>query len=242
MRKLALVVLLATSASADPRTDLRSALSRLPATAHVHGVFDVTSTSKPDEDEPAEIGKASVGFETTDSGLRLLYGKTALAAAVHEARAEANDPERPTPTRLGFNQVRPLHIADLVDAASYLTVGLENAQVVDLKPGNFHGRAARILTLKISPKMSKREKKHMKKFDMTMMLWLGDDGVPLAAERKTYWKASILLISLERDERQTWTYTRTADRLIATKFEEKSKSKGLGQNRDSTIVEVLTLQ
>ena len=242
MRKLLLLLCAAAPAFGDPLTDLRTTLAGLHATTPVRGSFDVTTTSKSDEDEPTEMGKAIVGFEANGDGLRVLYSKSALATANAESRANNIDPEKQSPTRTALNQFRSLHLAELVDAAASLAVSLEEAQFVSQKQVSFRGRPTRLITLKITPKFSKREKKHMKKFDMTMSVWVGDDGVPLAAERTTSWKASILLLSIERDEKQSWQYTRAADRLVTTRFEERAKSKGLGQNRDSSVTEVLTLQ
>ncbi len=243
MRVLAAVLLLlAVAAQADPLIDLRNTLAQLPATTMVRGSFEVTSTSRSDDDAPTDVGRANVGFEVSDAGLRILYSKSMIAQATQEARGEAADPDRQTPTRLGVNQLRPLHIAELVDGAAYLLVTLDNAQLLETSQSTHRGKPARLLKFKVAPKFSKQEKKHMKKFDMTLSVWLGPDGVPIAAERKTYWKASMLLISVERDEQESWTFARTGDRLVTTRFEERSKSKGLGQNGDAQIVEVLTLQ
>jgi hypothetical protein len=57
------VLLVPAIAAADGLTDLRATLGRLPATTPVHGTLDVTSTSRSNEDEKADDGKASVGFE-----------------------------------------------------------------------------------------------------------------------------------------------------------------------------------
>ena len=85
---VALLVLLAPfSANADALTDLRATLAQLGATTPVHGAFEVTSTNKSsDEDQPFQ-GKASVGFEIGDVGLRILYPKATLMQANQEVRA-----------------------------------------------------------------------------------------------------------------------------------------------------------
>ena len=67
MRDLLLFVLLLPSiAAADGLTDLRATLGRFPATTPLHGTLDVMSTSRSDEGDKAEEGKASVGFEIGD--------------------------------------------------------------------------------------------------------------------------------------------------------------------------------
>jgi hypothetical protein len=49
------------------------------------------------------------------------------------------------------------------------------------------------------------------------------------------------LISLENDEKQTWAYTRTGDRLVATRSEETQKFDGFGQHNLSHVVQVVRL-
>src|SRR5258706_368345 len=159
------VLLVPAVVAADGLTDLRATLGRLTATTPVHGTLDVTSTSRSNEDDKAEDGKASVGFEIGEPGLHIIYPRTMLTQATQEARAEARDPEKSTPVRSGASHVRPLHVAELLDGAAALSVLLESAQFVQTKPANFGGRPARLLTFKLAPKMSKSDSKHVKKLD-----------------------------------------------------------------------------
>lgn len=236
------VLLFPVIAAADGLTDLRTTLGRLPATTPAHGTLDVVSTSRSNEDDKADDGKASVGFEIGDSGLHVIYPRTMLAQATQEARAEARDPERSTPIRSGASHVRPLHVAELLDGAAALSVLLESAQFVQMKPATFGGRPARLLSLKLIPKMSKSESKHVKKIDSTLSVWVGDDGAPLAAEESTSIKASFLLISFEAEQKQSWTYARSGDRLVVTRYEANDKSDGLGQHSTSRTLETIRLE
>jgi hypothetical protein len=133
------------AAAADGLTDLRAALGRFPATTPVHGTLDVTSTSRSNEDDKANEGKASVGFEIGESGLHIIYPRAMLVLAAQEARAEARDPERPTPVRNGAGYVRPLHVAELLDGAGALSVILESAQFVQTRPANLGGKTVHLL-------------------------------------------------------------------------------------------------
>jgi len=164
-------------ASADALTDLRTALAQLAATTPVHGSLDITATTKSSDEDKPEIGKVTVGFESGDGGLHLVYPRALLAQADQEARGEAIDPERTTPARSGLSRVRPLEVADLVDAAAALNVALQNAQVTQSRPSNYHGKPAHLVVLKVTPRLSKSAAKHVKKLDSSLSLWLGDDGV-----------------------------------------------------------------
>jgi hypothetical protein len=241
MRKtVALLVLLAPlSANADALADLRATLTQLTATTPVHGAFEVTSTSKSsDEDQPFQ-GKASVGFEIGDAGLRILYPKMTLMQANQEARAEAADPDHQTPARSGMGRIRALQLAELLDGAASLTTELLTAQLIDAKPTTYRGKPARLVALKLTPKLSKGTSKRVKKVDATLSVWLGDDGVPIAAERALSLKASFMLMSFESDQKESWTYTRAGDRLVATFCEETQKSDGFGQHNVSHVVQVV---
>jgi hypothetical protein len=236
------IVFLPTVAAADALIDLRTALGRLAATTPVHGAIEITSTSRSSDDDKPNDGKTAVGFEIGDSGLHIIYPRAMLIQSTLEARAEARDPERPTPVRNGASHIHGLHLAELLDGAAPLSMLLESAQLLQVKPATFGGRPARLLLFKIVPKLSKADSKHVKKVDSTLSIWITDDGTPLAAEQSTSAKASFLLISFEVDEKQSWTYARNGDRLIATRHEDNNKSDGLGQHETSRTVEVVRLE
>ncbi len=235
------VLLVPLSGNADALTDLRVALTQLAATTPVHGGFEVTSTNKSsDEDQPFQ-GKASVGFDIGEAGLRILYPKTTLMQANQEARLEAADPDRQTPARSGMGRIRALQLAELLDGGASLSLELLTAQLIDAKPTTYRGKPARLVALKLSPKLSKGTSKRVKKVDATLSVWLGDDGVPMAAERNFSLKASFMLMTFESDQKQNWTYTRTGDRLVATFCEEMQKSDGFGQHNVSHVVQIVRL-
>lgn len=242
--KNALVFLLAFPivARADALTDLRATLTQLAATTPVHGTFEVNSSNvNSDEDHPF-AGKATVAFESNETGLRLIYPRALVDQATQEARMEAQDPNRQTPTRDGTNRVHTLTVAERLDAAAALTTELLTAQLVQTKPGMYKGKAARVVTLKLNPKMSKGASKHMKSLDATLTVYLGDDGVPLGADRTVVAKASFLLMTFQSDQKQSWTYARTGDRLVAMRYEESVKSDGFGQHNSSTVTETIRLE
>ena len=237
-----LVILAPFSLRADALTGLRTTLAQLAATTPAHGTFEVTSTSTSSDEGQAFQGKASIGFDISDAGLRILYPKVTLVQANQEARAEAVDPDRQTPARSGMGRVRALQLAELLDAAAMLNVELLNAELIEEKPTTYQGKPAHLVVLKLSPKLSKGASKRVKKVEATLSIWLADDGVPIAAERALSLKASFMLISFENDQKENWTYTRAGDRLVATRHQENQKSDGFGQHNASQVVEVVRLE
>jgi len=243
MRLIAAFLLLAPlSLRADALTDLRTTLTQLVAAAPARGAFEVTSTSTNSDEGQAFQGKAGVGFEIGDAGLRILYPKATLLQADQEARAEAVDPDRQTPARSGVGRIRALDLAELLDAAAMLRVELLNAQLVDSRTTSYGGKAVRLVTLKLTPKLSKGSSKRVKKIDSTLSIWLADDGIPIAAERTVALKASFVLISFEHNQKDNWTFTRAGDRLVATHHEETQKTDGFGQHDTSQVVHVVRLE
>jgi hypothetical protein len=244
MRKsqFVLAVLIATGAHADALTDVRATLSHLIAATPVRGTFEVSTSDRSSEEDQPFTGKAGVSFEAAETGLRLIYPKALLDQATQEARAEAVDGNRQTPVRTGIGRVRPLALAEMLDAAAALTTELHTAQLLQSKPGVYRGKAARVVTFKLSPPVSKGTAKHLKKLDATLTLYLADDGVPIAADRAVLIKASFLLMSFESDQKQSWIYTRKGDRLVATQYDESQKSDGFGQHQSSTVTETIRLE
>ena len=239
----AIAILMTPSlASADALTDLRGALAQLAATSPVRGSLDITSTMKSSEGDKPDTGKATVGFESSDGGLRLVYPRDLLAQADQEARSTAIDPERKSPTRSGLAGVRPLEVANLVDAAASLSVALQTAQVTAQRPSTYRGKPARLVVFKVTPRVSKSDAKHLKKLESTVSVWLGDDGIPVGAERTTDLKVSFMLLSFENNQKETWTYARAGDRLVAVRYEETQSVQGFGQHTSSQVTQVLTIQ
>ena len=242
MRIAVLIALLPAVARADALTDLRATLAQLTATTAVHGSFEVTSTENNSEEEQPSEGKVTVGFEADASGLRVVYPKAMLSQAAQEARREATDPDGQTPVRSGASRVRALQLADLLDAAASLNTELITAQLTEVKTSTLQGKPARLLVLKLNPKLSKGSSKHVKKLEGSMSVWLGSDGVPLAAEQTVYIKASFMLMSFEQNQKESWTFTHTGDRLVATHYEETQKSDGMGQHGTSRVEQTVRLE
>jgi len=236
-----LVCTLPSLARADALTDLRATLGRLSGTTPIRGSVDVTSTARSDDDNKPREGKVTVGFEVNDSGLRILYPRETLMQATTEARGRAVDAERPAPVRNGLRGVQPLGLADLLDAAAALSVALESAQLLEAKQSAWRGKPSRLVVFKMAPKMSKAQSKRVKKLDMKLSVWLGDDGIPLGAEQTLEAKASFLLMSFESSQKESWAFARVGDRLVATRHEENGKSDGLGQHQVERTTHMITV-
>ena len=239
---IAIAVCWPLTAHGDALAELRTTLSQLNATTAVRGVFEVVSTNTNSDEPQAFAGKAAASFEMNDAGLQVIYPKNLLAQATQEARNEEIDPDRQTPVRSGMSRIRTLSIVAMLDAAATLDSDLLTAQLTDVKASLYHGKTARVLALKLNPKTSKGSSKHMKSLDAHMSIWLGDDGVPVAAERTVTARVSFMLISIDSTQTENWTYVRVGDRLVATHHDSSQKTDGFGQHNSSQLAEIVSVQ
>jgi hypothetical protein len=114
------------------------------------------------------------------------------------------------------------------------------AAVVNEKRVVFDGRPARLLALKLNTPTPKMSFGHLEILEDSMNVWIGDDNIPLAAQRTERYTGGILFIKAEMAEASRWTFVHKDDRLVATRTETKNSSSGFGENRDETdVVSVL---
>jgi hypothetical protein len=71
-----------------------------------------------------------------------------------------------------------------------------------------------------------------------MKLWLGQDGIPFAAESTLKAKAGFLFINFNTENHERWDLARVGNRLVVTRHHRETSGAGLGQEfeRKSTVV------
>jgi len=72
-------------------------------------------------------------------------------------------------------------------------------------------------------------------------LWVGDDNLPLAAERTQKSTGGVMFLHATYVGHMSYTFGHTADRLILARLEATDSGSGMGQNVDKTSVQTLTL-
>ncbi len=97
--------------------------------------------------------------------------------------------------------------------------------------------------LKLSPALQPRERRYLKDLDAVGRIWLGPDGLPLAAEARLLGKGRIfLVITFETEVRQAWRYARVGDRLVALRHDDERRWEGAGdrgERRSSAVLELV---
>jgi hypothetical protein len=234
-----------TDSVTDPLADLQAALSRLTAKTPVTARFTVRYENVTGEGQEAVKVGGEVSGEATEAaaGLEIRWSHAVLQQARDEERRHAADPNVPTPTRDGLAQVQAIDLANRLDAAGKLRDELARATLIEVKEELLDGAPARLLVLKLSPALQARERRYLKDLDAVGRIWLGPDGLPLAAEARLIGKGRIfLVITFETEVKQAWRFTRVGDRLLAVQHQDDRRWSGAGdkgERKSSSVLELL---
>jgi hypothetical protein len=248
MRRLAAPVLLLLSftARADVVTDMRAAVSQLRATKPIHVSIDVQQSRK-NEGRFANqqfTGTASLDVIEDDAGLHITFPRALLEKANRESREHTADPRKQTPTRAAVNDTEATDIADAIDFAGPFLRLLETATRLSEARGVRDGRPVRIVVLKITPKLPPEATSifSVKFTEDQMTVWLGDDNIPLAAERHQRGTAGFMFIKGSMTNRSTWTFAHVGDRLVVLRDDSAYAGSGFGQKGEGRNVQVVTVR
>ena len=244
MRVRLLVLLLATGLlRADALADLKGTLSRLngqdPMKASV--TYQFWSRQGDDKKPVVTEGKANAFVEEGPQGLKMSWSRALLQAAAQEARAQAKDPEQRASTRRAIEGLKAVEVSDYLSGAEELLRTLEQGQLLDEKAEAWQGKPAHLLRFKLTPKLSKQNQKYVKELVATASVWVGADGLPLAAETQTHMKGrALLVISFEQDQKESFQFARVGNRLVVTHHTAESRGSGGGEQGQSKTVVTLT--
>ncbi len=246
MRTSLLMLLFAgTLLRADGLTDLTSALARLGGQAPIKAMATYqfwSSQGKPSQPVITQ-GQASCSVEEGPQGLQMAWSRPLLQTAAQEASAQARDPEQKTPTRKAIAGLQPLDLWDCLNGAAALGRTLEGAQELDEKAADWQGKPARLLDLKLAPRLSRQDRKYVKDMQATAKVWIGLDGTPLAAQTDMHMKGrAMLVISFEQQSHEDYTFARVGQRLVVLRHSESSSGSGAGQQGASKTVTTLQVR
>jgi hypothetical protein len=242
---LSSALLLVTAATATgPVADLDATLARFTAKEAVQAHFTVRyeNVSGDGKDASQRGGEVSGEISEGASALALSWPRALVDQAREEDRKAAADPETKTPARDAIGQAKTFDLAGHLDAAAQLRQALLGATLVEDRQDALDGAPARLLGLKLDPVLSARDRKYVKELEATGKVWLGADGVPLAAEVRS--KASgraFLVITFSTEQQDSWRFEPAGDRLVAVRHEERIKSEGAGEKGDRKTITTLAV-
>lgn len=227
-------------AGADTLGDVKAAVSELSAKPPVHATFSieqfVKSAGRFANDKTERIVSAEVAHDA--DGISITVPQ-ALLDKVSRAR---NGGDAAAQNLIGAIQM--ISIVDALDFRDSLLAMLEDATVTQEERVAFRGRPARRLALKLKPRTAKERgviRIGSVKSEDQMNLWIGDDSMPLAADRVQKTTAGFMFLHGSYVGRASYTFAHTSDRLIVARLETTDSGAGLGQNVERTAVQTLTL-
>jgi len=238
------LLLACTLAQADALSDLKGTLSRLNGQEPVKATVVYQFWSQQGDDKKPIIteGKATSTVEDGPQGLKISWSRGLLQTAAQEVRAKAQDPEKKTPTRRAIEGLKAMEVAEYLNGSEELLRTLEQAQVLEDKPDTWQGKPARLLTLKLVPRLGQQEKKYVKEMEATAKVWIGADGVPLAAQSQVHVKGrALLVISFEQNQKQEYHFARAGNRLVVIQHVDESRGSGGGEKGQTKTVVNLSL-
>jgi hypothetical protein len=233
----------AAPAPVDPVAQLVGVLARLPATTPVRARVEHRATfTQGDEEKVPATGTATATASSGPEGLRINWSPALLARAEAEERERLQNPDADAPTRDAVGDLRTLAIARALDAVPEMLRSLYDARVLEDKVEPFEGAPTRVLLLQVKPAIATRDRKYVKDVEATARIWLGPDGVPLAAERRVLLKGRIfLIITFEIEQKESLRFGRSGDRLLVLRHESTYRSAGAGERRDRIAATTLSL-
>jgi hypothetical protein len=240
--RAALLLLVALPLSADPLSDVRSVLGKLPAREPIKATYEyqrsVANEGKFGNDKFS--GKAVVELEGAGGGgYHIVFPGPLLDQVEREKIAHDHDPKLSTPTVSALRDLDAVETANAIDFSPALLRLLDGAKLLSDAQGTFQGKPARVMVVRVPDRLDSDDADRMKIAENKLTLWLGADLVPLGAEHQFTAKISFLIFKAELKEKKSWYLARVADRLVRTRYESTQISSGMGQKGNESVVATL---
>jgi hypothetical protein len=165
-----------------------------------------------------------------------------LAETDREEQRRVEKPESASPVRDALFDLKPLQLAHTLDAAPELLRALQQAELLEQRPEVRDGAPVTLLVLKVTPALGTRERRYVKELSAVARVWLGADGLPVAAEQEIKAKGrAFLVITFESEERETFRFAHVGDRLLVVRHQGERTGSGAGEKsgrKSTTVLEV----
>jgi hypothetical protein len=238
--------LLALPAHADTLSDLRTALAPLAGTSPIRARVTVERTRKSEGRFANQVSNATISYDATSDaeGIHLTFAPALLARAEQELREHEADTKKPQGIHNAIADIDTVGVAETLDFRGHLLRLLAIGQTVSETHTLYRGVQARVVTLKLTPKLAKEATSvfHVKFTEDRLTLWVAADGVPLGAERQQKGNAGFLFLRGDMSSHDLWTFSRTGDRLIVTRHENSFLGTGFGQRGEGRTVQTVAVR
>jgi hypothetical protein len=243
MRLTFLLLSIALPLAAGSLDDLRVTLQRLQGTEPVKATVDHSFWRQTMDDKKPTVsqGRASAHLEDSPQGLKVSWARPTLQQATRELASQERDPDRSTPTRTALRNLDPLEAAESLNHAEALLRDLAQAQVQEEKPEPWQGHPAKVLVLRLTPKVPESQRKYLKDLKAEGRVWIGPDGVPLAFSSNLAYKGSRLFITFEGGSSQDLQFAKVGSRLVVTRATSEDRTAGFGASSTTKKTTTVTI-
>lgn len=243
MRTLAAALLLATAASAraDAVADLKRMLATLRGTAPVTATYEARLTNKArGRFFTQNLNRHSVAdVRAAEGGVTVTLSRATLDRLRAQRAAGRRDDEDASEFA---GDVSPGQVAELLDYAPTLQAMLAHAVLTAEREAPLGGVPARLLVFKVPPERSRAKEVKVDSKGDDLSLWIGRDGVPLAAQRKAEFSVGFLFVKATGGATERWTFVRRDDRLVVAHHERTTIGGGLGETSEGTESQSIVLR
>ena len=228
-----MLVLVAMPAGAATIDEVKAAVRRLSTPEPVRATFATESASK-------AAGRFANDQSKRNASVVVTHGSDGISITFPPALLES--------ARNGgqdiIGSIRSIAVVEALDYRDTFLTMLEHATVLKETRSTFGGRAARLLELEL--KAPPRKESNVirigsVKKDDRMKLWVGDDDLPMAAERNEKTSAGVMMIRATGSSRTKYIYGHAAGRLILARVETSVSGSGMGQSVETSGVQTLTV-
>jgi hypothetical protein len=220
-----LATLLTVGLHGDQLGEVRTAVGKLAASTPITATVDVTRSrhSKGRFLNDDFHGSASATVDSDSAGLHVTFPRSLLDRATDEGT---------------FNVVGEMtgpSFDDCVDFRRPLLRLLDRASVTAVSAESRNGRPATAILLNL-PNAADQNGGGIGAVSFTddhLKIWIGDDHIPMAAERVRKGTAGFMFIRMTTVRTQSWTFTVQADHLVATHLVDSAVVTGPGQDGEA---------
>ena len=231
MRISLLFFLICSLVRADSLVDLKTTLARLNGHDPVKAATTFTYWNRTGDDKAPVIEEAKISAVAEDGpqGLKITWGRDLIQQVTAEMRAQTENPEKKSPTRQAMDELNAIRLNDYLNTAPGLLLKLAHAQLMKEDADTWRGQPVRLLLFKLTPPLSEHDRKYIKELEVTAKVWLGADGIPLAAETKSRIKGrALLVITFEVEEDEAFDFAQVGRRLVIVRHVKESHNSGAG--------------
>lgn len=226
-------------ARADAVSDLRTTLSRLQAAQPLAATLKVSSTVK-NEDDKTTHAQLQVNVASGEDGLSMGFAPNLLQRAAREAAVNAKNKDAPTPIEDLLGKLSPVSVQPMVDFAPVLLRQIDGARLSSQRDEDHDGKPTHLLVFDVPLPASASKRMTIKHYTGQIKVWLGADGVPLAAQNVMQVKGRKLLISIEFENTTDYAMEVIGTRLVVVSRRTREAQSVFGKDGSSVTEMLLT--